>query len=166
MTEQKRYTFDATLIGSESGGVYVNFPYEVEKEFGKKGQVKIQAIIEGVPYRGSLANMGTGCHILIVLKAIREQIKKQSGDTVSVVLWQDTEVRTVEVPADVQEKLSAYPAEQSFFEGLSYTHKKEYVRWIEEAKKEETRLRRLDKMIEMLQGKKKGIWTFLRGLML
>ncbi|MDN4164707.1 YdeI/OmpD-associated family protein [Cytophagales bacterium LB-30] len=157
MEEQKKYTFEAPLIGSESGGVYVNFPYDVEKEFGKKGQIKIQASIDGVPYRGSLANMGTGSHILIVLKSIREKIKKKFGDTVSVVLWQDTEERVVIVPEDVQEKLDAHPAERAFFESLSYTHKKEYVHWIEEAKKEETRLRRLDKMIEMLSDKKKGI---------
>jgi len=90
-----------------------------------------------------------------VLKSIREQIGKGPGDTIEVVVWRDEEVRTVEVPAQF-EKLIKKEGLLPVFEKLSYTHRKEYCRWITDAKKEETRLKRLGKAIEML---KKGIST-------
>ena len=94
-------------------------------------------------------------HFLGVSKAIRDQLGKKPGDTVDVELWKDEEERTVEVPADL-EKLMKKEKLLAFFEKLSYTHRKEYCRWITEAKKEETRQRRLEKAIEMM---KKGTKT-------
>jgi len=61
------------------------------------------------------------------------------------------------VPEDVQELLNQNPKAKELYDSMSYTHKKEYIRWIEEAKKEETRERRKIKMIEMLLEGKKGI---------
>jgi len=90
-----------------------------------------------------------------VLKAVREQIGKGPGDTINVVVWKDQEARTVEVPADFR-KLLKKEGLFTFFEKLSYTHRKEYCRWITEAKKEETRLNRLGKAIEMLKNKVKS----------
>jgi uncharacterized protein YdeI (YjbR/CyaY-like superfamily) len=88
--------------------------------------------------------------MLGVPKAIREQIGKGPGDTIEVVIWRDEEVRTLEVPAQF-ETLMKKKGLLPFFETLSYTHRKEYCRWITEAKKEETRLQRLGKAIEMLK---------------
>ena len=89
------------------------------------------------------------------LKSIREQIGKGPGDTIEVVVWKDEEVRTVEVPAQF-EKLITEGGLLPVFEKLSYANRKEYCRWITDTKKEETRLKRLGKAIEML---KKGINT-------
>jgi uncharacterized protein YdeI (YjbR/CyaY-like superfamily) len=69
-----------------------------------------------------------------------------------VVLWKDEETRTLEVPASF-EKLMKQEGLLPFFESLSYTHRKEYCRWITEAKREETRAKRLDKAVEMLKKK-------------
>jgi uncharacterized protein YdeI (YjbR/CyaY-like superfamily) len=91
--------------------------------------------------------------MLGMLKAIREQTGKGPGDTIDVVVWKDEEVRTVEVPAQF-EKLIKKEGLLPVFKKLSYTHRKEYCRWITEAKKEETRSKRLEKEIEML---KKGV---------
>jgi len=90
-----------------------------------------------------------------MLKGIREKIGKRPGDTVEVVVWKDEAPRTVEVPAEF-EKLLKNENLIPMFEKLSYTHRKEYCRWIIEAKKEETRTRRLTKAIEML---KNGVRT-------
>ena len=131
------------------------FPYPTEKEFATKGKVPVKATFNGVPYTGSLIKYGHPLHILGVPKALREQIGKGPGDTIEVVVWKDEEVRTLEVPAPF-EKLIKKEGLLSVFERLSYTHRKEYCRWITDAKKEETRLKRLGKAIEML---KKGIST-------
>jgi hypothetical protein len=149
----KKYKFKAKIQEGDGGGAYVLFPYDTGKEFGTKGKVPINATFDGVPYMGSLIKYGDPLHMLGVLKAMREQIGKAPGDTVEVVIWKDEALRTVEVPAQF-EKLLKREGLLSVFEKLSYTHRKEYCRWITDAKKEETRLKRLGKAIAML---KKGI---------
>jgi hypothetical protein len=150
----KKYKFKAK-IESAGSGAYILFPYDTEKEFGTKGRVAIQATFDGVPYTGSLAKYGQPQHMLGILKGIREQIGKQPGDTIQVELWKDEVPRTVEVPAAFASAMKKAGL-LADFEKLSYTHRKEYCRWITEAKKEETRLARLTKAIDML---KKGIKT-------
>lgn len=150
----KVYEFDAEIKKQEKiDGAYIEFPYDVEKEFGTKGQVKVKASFDGVEYRGSLANMGLGCHILGVLQKIRKEINKQPGDMVHVILQKDEEPRVVEIPEDFKEKLEENSSAKDFFESLSYSGKKKYVDWITSAKKAETRDKRLKEAVEMLSNK-------------
>ena len=146
----KKYKFRAKIQAGAGGGAYVVFPHDVEKEFGTKGKVPVQAAFDGVPYKGSLFKYSYSQHVLGVLKSIREHIRKQPGDTVDVEISKDEAVRTVEIPADFRNVLKKETL-LAVFEKLSYTHRKEYCRWITEAKKEETRLRRLEKAVEMLR---------------
>ncbi len=146
----KRYPFQARIQAGDGGGAHVLFPYDTEKEFGTKGKVPVKATIDGVAYSGSLIKYGFPQHLLPVAKAIRTQIGKQPGDPVEVVVWRDEAVRTLEVPAAfglLLKERGLLP----FFESLSYTNRKEYCRWVSEAKKEETRARRLQKAVEMLR---------------
>src|ERR1700730_8360571 len=152
----RKYKFKAKIEAGDGGGAYVLFPYDTEKEFATKVKVPVKATFNGVPYTGSLIKYGDPHHMLGVLKAIREQTGKGPGDTIEVVVWKDEEVRSLdEVPAPF-ERLMKKEGLLPFFEKLSYTHRKEYCRWITEAKKEETRLKRLGKAIEMLR---KGVRT-------
>jgi hypothetical protein len=148
----KKYTFTATIQAAPigTGGAFVSFPYDVEKEFGTRGRVPVHASINNIPYTGSLMQCGGPYHMLGILKSIREQLGKNLGDSVSVEVWKDEAVRTVDIPAEfaaLLKKEKLLPV----FEKLSYTHRKEYCRWITEAKKEETRARRLAKSVEMLR---------------
>jgi hypothetical protein len=149
----KKHTFKATIQNAGGGGAFVEVPFDVEKAFGTK-RPKIKAIIEGVPYRGTLVRMGSENHLLLVLKGIREQIGKTFGDEIQVSVELDTDERVIEIPKDLLKELKKDKEAKSFFEKLSYTHQKEYARWIEEAKKEETRQNRIAKTIEMLKKKK------------
>jgi hypothetical protein len=151
----KKYEFRATIEAGIGGGAAVIFPYDVEEEFGTMAQVPVSAMLDGVPYRGSLARCGPESHMLGVLKSIREQIGKGPGDTIDVVLWRDETERTVDVPAEFA-SLMKKAGVVAFFEKLSYTNRKEYCRWITGAKREETRQMRLKKSIEMLE---KGVKT-------
>lgn len=150
----KKYKFKTKIEAGDGGGAYVLFPYDTEKEFDTRGRVPVKATFNGVPYTGSLIKYGNPLHMLPMLKAIRAQTGTKPGDTIEVVVWKDEEVRTLEVPAQFQ-KLMKKEGLLPFFEELSYTHRKEYCRWITEAKKEETRAKRLDKAIEMLKKKVK-----------
>ena len=147
---RKRYTFKARIEAGLGGGAAVVFPYDVEREFGVKGQVPVKSTIDGVHYVGSLAKCGPESHMLGVLKGIRAKIGKGPGDVVDVVVWKDEEVRKAEVPADL-ERLMKKEGVLPVFEKLSYTHRKEYCRWIADAKKEETRQARIDKTVQMLK---------------
>jgi hypothetical protein len=135
---------------------YVKFPFDVQKVFGAKGQVKIKAIFDGnAEYRGSLANMGLGFHMLGLTKDIRAKINKSFGDTVSIELEKDVEERVVIVPDYVSELLDKNPDAKNYYNSLSYTDRKEYIRWIESAKKEETKANRIETFLEKLKCKKK-----------
>lgn len=150
----QKQTFTATIQNAGGGGAFVEVPFDVEAVFGSK-KPKVKALIEGVPYRGILTRMGTDYHMLIILKGIREQIGKTFGDEVSITVEPDTEPRVIEVPADLKKAFRSEKEAKAFFEKLSYTHQREYVMWINEAKREETRQNRIAKTIEMLkQGKK------------
>jgi hypothetical protein len=151
----KKYKFKTKIEAGDGGGAHVLFPYDTEKEFATKGKVPVKATFDGVPYAGSLIKYGHPQHMLGLLKSIREQIGKGPGDTIEVVVWKDEAPRVVEIPAAFQAAMKKADLLDTF-EKLSYTHRKEYCRWITEAKKEETRTARLTKAIEMLR---KGIKT-------
>ena len=146
----QNYQFRAVIENAGSGGAYVTIPFDVEEAFGKK-RVKVKATIDGEPYRGSLVRMGTPDHMLLVLKDIREKIGKTFGDEISVELEEDLEPRKVEIPPDLQQALDANPNEEAYFNGLAYSHRKEYVWWINEAKRDQTRQERIRRTIEMLK---------------
>ena len=146
----KKHTFTATIQNAGGGGAFVEIPFDVEVAFGSK-RPKIKAVIEGVPYRGLLVRMGGTNHILLILKGIREQIGKTFGDEIKVSVEADVEERVVAVPAALKRAFQSDKAAKSAFEKLSYTHQKEYVTWINEAKKDETRQGRIVKTIAMLK---------------
>ena len=150
-----KHTFTASIQNAGGGGAFVDIPFDVEKAFGSK-KPKVKAMIEGVPYRGTLVRMGKESHMLVVLKEIREQAGKDFGDEIEVTLEPDAEPRVIDVPADLQKQFKTNKDAKAFFDKLAYTHQKEYVKWIEEAKRDETRQARVIKTIEMLKQGKRG----------
>lgn len=140
--------------GMDAG--YILFPYDVKELYGVLGQVKIKAIFDGkVEYRGSLVKMGFPCHMLGITKEIRQKLGKSLGDSIKVEIEKDTETREVVVPGDLSLLLEQHPEGKKYFESLSYTDRKEYIRWIDTAQKEETRARRIGITLDKLNKKKK-----------
>ncbi len=152
---------DFTAVILQHGSInaaFIEFPFSVEEIFGKKGRIKIKAVFDGsAEYRGSLVRMKTECHILGVTQEIRKQIGKTFGDEVSVSVIEDREERTLEMAEDITFVFNENPEAAKRFGTMSYTHRKEYIRWINEAKKPETRENRKKKMIEMILSGKKGV---------
>ena len=151
----KKHTFTATIQNAGGGGAFVEVPFDVEGAFGSK-RPKVKAMIEGVSYRGILTRMGTDHHLLIILKEIREKVGKTFGDEVKITVEPDTEPRVIEIPKDLMKELKKDKEAKGFFDKVSYTHQREYVMWINEAKREETRQNRIMKTIEMLKKGKKA----------
>lgn len=150
------HTFTAAIQNAGGGGAFVEIPFDVEAAFGSK-RPKIKALIEGVPYRGTLVRMGSDCHMLIILKDIRAQIGKTFGDEIKVSVEADLEERVVTLPVELKRVFKAEKEAKAFFDKLSYTHQREYVTWIEEAKRQETRQNRILKTIELLKKGKRGV---------
>ncbi|HEX8659449.1 MAG TPA: YdeI/OmpD-associated family protein [Hymenobacter sp.] len=155
---QPEHEFEAVLEADEAdGGVMVVLPFSVAEAYGTRGRVPVQATFDGYPYQGSLTPYGDGHHALLLPKQIRRAIDKTLGDTVRVALRRDATERKMEAPADLTEQLAAAPKAAAYFAKLAYSHQREYVRWLEGAKKPETRADRLRQIVEMLaQGRKRG----------
>jgi len=146
--------FDIKLEKPQGVGTWTFFvaPFKVEKVFGSKARVKVKGTINGVLFRSSLFPRGDGTHYMVVNKSLREKTCIGPGDSVHITLEIDTEERVVQVPENFEKALKENKIAKAAFEKSSYTHKKEYVEWIEDAKQEETRKRRIEKAISKLAG--------------
>lgn len=90
--KEKKYEYDTVVHEiPEKGGAYVVFPWNIREEFGK-GRVKVHVTFDGIPYDGSIVNMGMKdeegnvCYIIGLLKAIRQKLNKKEGDSIHVVV--------------------------------------------------------------------------------
>ena len=135
--------FQAEIKEGHGGGAYVVVPFSVADVFGTRGQLRVKGTIDGQPFQSSMAPMGGEHHVLGLHKATREAIGKSVGDTVRLEVQPDTEQRTVIVPDDFRKALAANQPAKEAFDRFAYTHRKEYVGWIESAKRPETRQRRI-----------------------
>lgn len=144
--------FIGEIKNAGNGGAFIDFPYSVLELYGVKGRVPVIVKFEDkIEYTGSLANMGGECHLVPILKSIRDELGKDFGDKVNIEIFLDTSERKVKIPEDLQKEFLKDLKAKYIFDELSFTHQKEYVKWIDEAKKQETRERRIIKTIEMLK---------------
>jgi len=141
--------FDAELVEVDRGGAYVRVPPEVVSALGGKGRIPVCATFDGIDYQGSIASMG-GEKALGVLKDIRERLGKARGDVIHVTVEFDESARSVTVPDDLRAPLKDAGLEATFA-ALSYSHQREYVTWIEQAKRAETRARRISETLKRLR---------------
>lgn len=148
----KDYKFEAVIKASEigKGGAYIEFPYDVEKEFGVKGRVSVVSYFNDIEYRGSLVKMGTNCHIIGVLKEIRQKLNKDIGDTINVIIMKDESKRVVEIHHLLKSELNNNSLLEKNYNKLSYTMQKEINEQLTNPKNDDTRKKRLDKIINEL----------------
>jgi bifunctional DNA-binding transcriptional regulator/antitoxin component of YhaV-PrlF toxin-antitoxin module len=142
--------FDVELEGAEDmNATRIRIPFDVREAFGR-ARPPVRGTVAGAPYRSTPAVYDEVWY-LVVPRPLREAAGVAAGDVVHVVMEPDDEPREVEVPEDLARALHANPSARERFERLSFTHRKEYARWVAEAKREETRARRVAKTIEMLE---------------
>ncbi|WP_427885063.1 YdeI/OmpD-associated family protein [Kribbella sp. GL6] len=141
-------TFEGSIQVNDGGGAWLEVPAAVVDALGGGGRIPVRATFDGVAYRGSIASMG-GCMALGILKTIRAELGKGDGDRVTVTVERDAGERTVEVPEDLAAALAEAGVREAF-DGLSFSHRREHVNAINDAKKPETRQRRIAKTVEMV----------------
>jgi hypothetical protein len=151
----KKIEFQVKLEGKQGSEVAaVVAPFDVQKVFGTKARVPVRGTINGVEYRSSLMPMG-GCHRMVVNRELRQAAKVKAGDTVKVVMERDGAERIVAIPALLKVELKKNKTATANWEKYSYTHRKEMARSITKVKQEETRVRRLAKVMDVLKNGKK-----------
>lgn len=144
--------FEAKLVRPDAVGswTYLIVPFDVEQVYGTKARVAVKGTVNGHPYRSSLMPQGNNVHIMVVNKSLREQAGASVGDFVAVTMERDDAAREVDVPDDFREALAEDAAADAAFAQLSYSHRKEYVDWIESAKKAQTRASRIAKAVDRI----------------
>jgi hypothetical protein len=153
----EKLKFKVKLDGLEGSSVAaLRAPFDVREVFGTRARVPVRGTINGFPFRSSLMPMG-GCHRMVVNKTMRAEAGVKAGDTVMVVMQRDEKERTVEAPPVLKRGLAKNRTAKANWDQLSFTNQKEMARSITEAKLEETRVRRLKKVMDVLKSGKK--WT-------
>jgi hypothetical protein len=142
--------FRTTILQSNKTATGIRVPDEVVAALGSSRRPPVQVTVNGYTYRTTVAVMN-GAFMFGVSADVRKNAGVAGGDEVDVEIVLDTEPREVSVPAELQTALDADPEANRFFQSLSYSHKSAYVLWIESAKKDETRQRRLPEAIRMLK---------------
>lgn len=110
----------------------------------------VVATVNGYTWRTTVTRM-RGEFLLGLNRAVRQEAGVGAGDTVEVELELDTGPREVEVPEALAAALAGDPDAREAFERLAYTHRKEYARWIDQAKRDDTRQRRVAQALEVLR---------------
>lgn len=138
-------------LGAEGHALFFEVPFDVKKEFGK-ARPPVKVSVNGHSYRSTVAVYG-GKYYLPVRQERREEAGLKAGDTIKVKVTLDNEVRTVTAPRELSAAFKKNVAARERWEKLSYTHKKEHADAILQAKKPETRARRIEKTLAMLAAK-------------
>jgi len=130
--------------------LHVYLPFDVFEAFGTRARLAVKGAINGFPFRSSIFPMGGGKFYMVVNREMREGSKVKAGDTVEFVMEKDDDPRVIATPPDLLKALNSRKSAKAAWDKMSYTHRKEHISAIEEAKKPETRARRIAKTLETI----------------
>jgi hypothetical protein len=147
-----RFRTTVELGGKTATGLEI--PEDVLAAIGSGKRPAVRITVGGHTYRTTVASRG-GRFLVPLSAENRAAAGVAAGDDVEVDIQADTAPREVTVPGDLADELAHDSTAQHFFDTLSYTHRKEWVRWIDEAKKPETRKARIAKTVAALRAGKR-----------
>jgi bifunctional DNA-binding transcriptional regulator/antitoxin component of YhaV-PrlF toxin-antitoxin module len=145
--------FRTKLKGDESRAdatASFTLPFDTRDVWGK-AKVPVKVTINGYTWRSTVGNR-SGIQYIVVNAEARRDAGVKAGDVVTITIEPDTEKREIEIPLALQRALGTKLTQK--LNALSFTHKKEFIVWYSEAKKEDTRTRRVEKMKQMLSAGK------------
>lgn len=142
------FTTSVRLVGTTATGLWI--PPAAVAELSDKRRPPVYVTVEGYTYRSTVAPYGDEFFIPLN-RENRKAAGCEAGDEVEVTLRLDEDPRVIVPPDDLSTALADEPLAQKMFQRLSYSHQREYVQWIEGAKRPETRQRRIARAVEMLK---------------
>jgi hypothetical protein len=144
--------FETTIKQDDATtGCFIELPFDPEPVLGKV-RAPVKVTVNGFTFRSTVFFMG-GQFMVPFNKANRDGAGVAAGDKIKVLIELDTEKRTVAIPNDLAAALAKNKTAAAVWEKMSYTHKREYVESIENAKRPETRRRRIEKTLDALEKK-------------
>lgn len=142
--------FHAVVESNGKTATGIEVPADVVTALGSGRRPAVSVTIHDYTYRSTVASMG-GRFLLPVSAEVRKGAGVAAGDEVDVQVELDTAPREVDVPDDFAAAMRDAGVREAF-DKLPFTHRKEHVRAVEDAKKPETRQRRIEKAVTMLRG--------------
>jgi hypothetical protein len=142
-------TFTVELERVQKTATMFRVPFDLESAFGR-ARPPVKVTIRGHTWRTTPGVYG-GEGLVVVNRAVKGATGVDAGDRVRVRMELDTEPRTVDAPRDLAAVLAADPAAKKAFAAMSFTHRREYVEWVEEAKRPETRSRRIASTVDRVR---------------
>ncbi len=133
-------------MGNNTG---IEVPEDILAQLGAGKRPAVQVDVNGYRFQATIASMG-GKYLIAFSAARRAESGIAGGDMIEVALSVDEAPRTVEVPADLQAALDAASGAQAAWDSLSYSKRKEHARSVGDAKKPETRVRRIAAVVDAL----------------
>jgi len=140
-----------TTIHRDEGMCFIPLTFDPKAVFGKI-RTPVKVTLNGYTYRSTIAAMG-GPPCIPLRRSNREAAGLEGGETLAVTLEIDTAKREVKPPADLVKALKAAPPAWDRWRELSYSHQREHAEAIQEAKKPETRARRITAAVTMVRAR-------------
>jgi bifunctional DNA-binding transcriptional regulator/antitoxin component of YhaV-PrlF toxin-antitoxin module len=141
--------FKAILGGEDGEAPTAELPFDAKERFGK-ARAPVRGTVNGTDYRTTVA-VYDGAYLIGFKRELRERAGIEIGDEVEVTIELDEEPRTVELPPALEAALDGDKGARAVFDGLSHSHRREYAEWIAEAKRDDTRKRRVAQTLEKLR---------------
>jgi hypothetical protein len=142
-------TFEA-VVGAEDEGVFFEVSNELVSKVSDGKRPPVSVTVNGVTYRTRIAVYG-GKSYIPLRRELRQRAGLAVGDRAIIEMNADLAPRLVEVPDDLEAALAENEPASRAFEAMAYTHRKEYVVWVNSAKRPDTRLRRIEETMRRLQ---------------
>jgi hypothetical protein len=145
----KRERFEATVEGRRNGGIAIRIPFDPDASWGEKDRHYVSGSIHGMPFRGRLVQHGVDPYIELGPSWCRAGVVT-AGDRVGVIIAPEGP-QFDDLPADFRDALAADPAARRSFESLATFYRNGYVRSIDDARRPDTRARRIGETLEALR---------------
>jgi hypothetical protein len=142
-------SFSTIVQPGPDGVLLIEVPARVMAALGEKKRIPVNVTLNGVVYRSTIAVYG-GKFFVPARKEIRDAAKLAPGERAHMTLETDTAARTVMVPSDLARALASAKLRPAF-DALSFTRRKEHVEAVTEAKRPETRVARIERVVKTLR---------------
>ena len=152
-----RFEAKVTGAGPAEAWCFVRVPAEVTEALATKARVSVTLTVGKQVFPTSAFADGKGGHHIMFNKAMQAAGGVEAGDSVALTLERETGERKVDVPADLKKALAKDAKAKAFFDGLSPSCRKEYAGYVDEAKRPETREKRVKQTLAYLKSGRKRV---------
>lgn len=150
--ETYRFTAPLEKMTGRFAWSYVEFPHDVKEIFGKRGEVRVKCLINGVAADRALMPTKSGYHILVFGGDLRKKAGiRKPGDLVNVELWLDPEPDRITIPEALAETLDFLPEMKAAWDKLTPGMKRSMCYWVGSAKTEPTQAKRVAELLRRFE---------------